>query len=439
MDHIYLSEKDIANNKWYLLFKPQYKGENSVCPLCDAIVRDPIKCKICHTNFCSYCLENPDKCININGHQCQSPQYVKNDSYKQKFLNSLTFKCHYCKEEYNYTVADLHFRGCKNCPKDHMRTQLNFSGYYTRGMLNPHNSKKIHYETEEITVGENERRESKDKITKHFQNEVKEIKTKTEIFGKLMIDLMFHLNQIQTILRDRPDIKFHNADTCQKMVNNCEELLRFLEKTEKIAKIKLNFSFKDPNENKSEENSLTEMNMELNENDQPQEEEPNKNDELVEFINCLQGQKDQREREISNLKKIILDNEKKIGLLSEEITNLKDEKELAELNLKGSNERNKNFKIETAQNLRKASREIEKLFTNEKGYLEGLTSISIKDTYMKYEAIEKNIQGQIKFLSSFVQHKISWDHPNYEGLPHAYLGFKRNYDLSLLDVIKKKS
>ena len=105
----FITDDCVIEDEAYLDVKDTIK-----CDLCKKILKEPIICKNCQSNYCKACIDKwkmtEKKCPNIN---CKEPYYDKSVD-KPFILSMLKFLCRNCKEEIKYNDVESHLRsGCK--------------------------------------------------------------------------------------------------------------------------------------------------------------------------------------------------------------------------------------------------------------------------------------------------------------------------------------
>lgn len=103
----YINDECIIEDENYLTFKPLM-----TCQLCNKILKNPMMCLNCQTNFCEKCIEkwsdDFDKCPK----NCEHPNY-KPSKDKLALLSMIKYKCKNCKREIKYNDVESHLKlGC---------------------------------------------------------------------------------------------------------------------------------------------------------------------------------------------------------------------------------------------------------------------------------------------------------------------------------------
>lgn len=75
-----------------------YEAHNIMCPQCNYILIEPVKCIKCDNSFCKKCIE---KLNNICPNYCCNTSFEK-DKLKEDILSNLAFKCNKCKDLFPY-------------------------------------------------------------------------------------------------------------------------------------------------------------------------------------------------------------------------------------------------------------------------------------------------------------------------------------------------
>ena len=103
----YIDDDCLIQDENYLTFKPLMD-----CFICKKILKNPVMCSNCQSNFCKKCIENwsdeHSKCPN----NCENSEYKTNQD-KMALLSILKFKCKNCKSEVKYNDVKSHVdSGC---------------------------------------------------------------------------------------------------------------------------------------------------------------------------------------------------------------------------------------------------------------------------------------------------------------------------------------
>ena len=112
----YINDDCLIKDENYLTFKPLI-----ICNICNQILKNPMMCVKCQSNFCKTCIEkwseNYAKCPK----NCENPNYKKNND-KIALLSLLKFKCKNCKSEVKYNDVQSHLN--EGCSKNENENKL---------------------------------------------------------------------------------------------------------------------------------------------------------------------------------------------------------------------------------------------------------------------------------------------------------------------------
>ena len=109
----YINLETIIKNETY-----ESLQEFIICPKCNQIILEPVKCSKCENNFCKKCIEKKSKCPN----GCKKPKL--NDS-KVNFIKKLKFKCiKGCGAEIPFDDIKKHYKS--DCIKDGNNNKIKF-------------------------------------------------------------------------------------------------------------------------------------------------------------------------------------------------------------------------------------------------------------------------------------------------------------------------
>ena len=103
----YIDDDCLIKDENYLTFKSLME-----CFICKKILKNPMICLNCQTNFCKNCIEKWCEDFSKCPKNCEEPKYKVNND-KLALLSMLKFKCRNCKNEIKYNEIKSHLDlGC---------------------------------------------------------------------------------------------------------------------------------------------------------------------------------------------------------------------------------------------------------------------------------------------------------------------------------------
>lgn len=134
----YINDDCIIEDENYRNFKSIL-----LCPLCNKILKNPMMCMNCQTNFCKKCLykwcEDYVKCPNK---KCGNPNYKENTD-KLALLSLIKYRCNNCKSEVKYNDVQSHLdSGCEKIENECRLSEIIYKKKKLK-KLNPEEIKAI--------------------------------------------------------------------------------------------------------------------------------------------------------------------------------------------------------------------------------------------------------------------------------------------------------
>lgn len=419
-------EECVANDYWFFWNKP--KNENETCAICKNILRDPVKCDDCLTNFCRTCLENYKKKNEgrkfSNNDNCKHPSFKPNKELLNDFLLKLKMRCPLCKEEYDYSTIEQHYlyicKESKAFLKDDKKyfTRSNtkqkeentepqtlkiFPPIFPKEILNQTPSKKemekpkeeeIEEEEEAQLIldeGEEHSREKLEDDNQGLRHKIDKMKGKNKKLSHIICKIQKMATSALLDLKKQEEIPHLKAfiSGCLKELNRVNEKMFELEK-------RLN-----DEERKVNKEELQRI----------QEESKKKYQELLKIKNIREDEKEKAEIQLSKLRGTIDGIEEKYKKTMDELIQLQDANILAEKERDTAQNGYKTFVEESKKCLERLDKKIKAAFKESQSKLpkSSEATMPMNDVSQKFQELEKKINSELYYVISYIDSRTSND------------------------------